>query len=177
MAVGTPASVRVWSKIGRAARPLWTHRVALVACGLLVALGLALVAGELYLRITPPGDLADYLGPDSPRSGPFRPDARYGAQYRSLDALAADNPGRLDPYLPLFHHPRPPRVWAFFGSSFAQAPGMLADTARQYIPNRITFNLGKNEIVPVRLAQAEFLLDAGLPVERVFLVVIPLDGF
>ena len=29
----------------------------------------------------------------------------------------------------------------------------------------------------MRLAQAEFLLDAGLPVDRVFFVVIPLDGF
>ncbi len=174
MSVGLPASVRVLSKVGRVAR---LRRAALVTGGLIVAAGLSLAAGELYLRLTPPGDLADYLGTDAPRAGPFRPDPRYGAQYRSFDALAADNPGKFGPYRRLFNNPTPPKVWAFFGSSFAQAPGMLADTARQYVPNRRTFNLGKNEIVPVRLAQAEFLLDAGLPVERVFFVVIPLDGF
>jgi hypothetical protein len=171
VAVGGVVRVRVGSAVGRG------RRVAVAAAGLALALAVGLAAGELYLRVTPPGDLAQYLGAAGPQAGPFRPDVRYGAQYRSLDALAADNPGRLDPFRAIVGHPSPPRVWAFFGSSFAQAPGMLADTAREHVPQRTTFHLGKNEIVPVRLAQAEFLLDAGLPVERVIVVVIPLDGY
>jgi hypothetical protein len=97
-------------------------------------------------------------------------------QYRSLDLLAADNPGRFEQYRPLLNNPNAPRTWAFFGSSFVQAPGMLADTSRQFVPQRLTFNLGKNEPLPVRLAQAEFLLDSGLKPDRIFLVLIPLDA-
>jgi hypothetical protein len=52
---------------------------------------------------------------------------------------------------------------------------MLADTTRRFVPQRHTFNLGKNEPLPVRLAQAELLLDSGLKPERIFLVMIPLD--
>ncbi len=52
---------------------------------------------------------------------------------------------------------------------------MLADTARQFVPQRFVFNLGKNEPFPVRFAQAEFLLDSGLKPERIFVVIIPLD--
>ena len=145
------------------------------AGGALAALAVVFAAGELYLRVAPPGDLAPYL-PESDTKGPFRADAAFGVQYQSLDALRADNPGRLEPYLPLFNNPAAPPVWAFFGSSFAQAPGMLADTARQFVPQRVTFNLGKNEPVPVRLAQAAFLLDCGLKPARMFLVFIPLDS-
>jgi hypothetical protein len=144
------------------------------ACGLVVAVASVFALGELYLRVAPPGDLARYL-PDGDRAGPFRSEPRYGVQYRSLDALAADNPGRLEPYRGLIGAPNPPPTWAFFGSSFAQAPGMLADTTRTFVPQRVTFNLGKNEPFPVRLAQAEFLLDNGLAPERIFLVIIPLD--
>lgn len=174
MAVGGGTRVRVGSwraRLGRARRPL------LVAAGLLAAALSLLAAGELYLRVAPPGDLAEYMGQGSPRTGPFRPDDRYGAQYRSLEALADDNPGRFRPYARLFRHPRPPRLWAFFGNSFTQAPGMLADTAREYVPRRREFHLGKNEHLPIRLAQAEFLLDSGLPAERVFVSLIPLDGY
>lgn len=174
MALGALAHIRIESKVHLLAR---LRRVAAFACGLTVAVSVIFATGELYLRITPPGDLAEYLGTDSPKTGPFRSDPRYGAQYRSLTALSDDNPGKLAPYQHLFDNPQPPKVWAFFGSSFAQAPGMLADTTRRYVPTRTTFNLGKNEIFPLRLAQAEFLLDQGLPVERIFVVVIPLDGF
>jgi hypothetical protein len=152
-------------------------------CGFVVAVGFVFAVGEAYLRVTPPGDLAEYLGSESPRSGHFRPDERYGAQYRSFADLDADNidpwkqTPKLDEYRHLFKSPRPPKVWAFFGSSFAQAPGMLADTTRKLVPTRTVFNLGKNEILPVRLAQAEMLLDEGLPIERMFVIVIPLDGF
>jgi hypothetical protein len=151
-----------------------SRRAILVACGFVVALLMVFALGEVYLRAALPGDLAPYL-PDSDRAGPFRDDPKYGVQYRSLDSLDADNPGRLDPYRPLFHNPNAPPTWAFFGSSFAQAPGMLADTSRQFVPQRVTFNLGKNEPFPVRLAQAEFLLENGLKPERIFLVVIPFD--
>ncbi len=147
-----------------------------LASGLVCALATVFAAGELYLRVAPPGDLTPYL-PGADREGPFRADAKYGVQYRSLEGLAADNPGRFEPYRPLLNNPQSPPIWAFFGSSFAQAPGMLADTARRYVPQRFVFNLGKNEQLPVRLAQAEFLLDAGLKPERLFLVFIPLDVF
>jgi hypothetical protein len=146
------------------------------AGGLLLAVAAVLGAGELYLRLAPPADLEPYR-PDADRAGPFRPDPKYGVQYRSLEALAADNPGRFEPYRHLLNSPSAPPTWAFFGSSFAQAPGMLADTSRALVPQRLTFNLGKNEPVPVRLAQAEFLLDSGLAPERIFLVVIPLDVY
>lgn len=168
-------AARVGRAIGNAQLPN-LRRAAAVACGWTVAVALVLSAGELYLRVAPPGDLAEYLGAESPRAGPFRPDPRYGAQYRSLDALLADNPGRMEPYLQFLHNPRTPKFWAFFGNSFAQAPGMLADTAREHVRTRLVFNLGKNEILPVRLAQAEFLLDAGFPVERLFVVLLPIDG-
>jgi hypothetical protein len=154
---------------GRAVR----GRLAFAGGALLAALA-AFALGELYLRVAPPGDLAPYLH-ESDRPGPFTADPTFGVQYRSLDALAADNPGRLDPYLPVLNNPNAPPTWAFFGSSFVQAPDMLADTTRKLVPQRVTFNLGKNELPAVRLAQAAFLLENGLRPERVFLVFIPLD--
>ena len=66
----------------------------------------------------------------------------------------ADNPVRLRclPWV-LLNDPNPPPTWAFFGSSFVPgAPAMLADTTREFVPQRFTFNLGKNEPFPVRLA-------------------------
>src|SRR5262245_14186666 len=168
LAVRLPARVPLRAKL-RAAR----RRLAL-ASGLLCAAALVFAAGELYLRAAPPDDLAKYL-PESDQSGPFRADTRFGVQYRSLDALAADNPGRFAPYRPLFNNPNARPTWAFFGSSFVQAPGMLADTSRELVPQRVTFNLGKNEDFPVRLAQAALLLECGLKPERIFLVCIPLD--
>jgi hypothetical protein len=160
--------------LARLPRP--TRRTAAGACGLVGAVAAVFALGEIYLRVAPPSDLERYLI-DGHRTGPFRDDPRYGVQYRSLDALAADNPVRFDGYRELLSNPTPPPTWAFFGSSFAQAPGMLADTARRFVPGRVVFNLGKNEPLPVRLAQAEFLLDHGLKAERIFLVVIPLDVY
>jgi hypothetical protein len=169
LAVGSPAR---WSL---RARPRAARRRLAFAGGLLSAAAVVFAAGELYLRAAPPGDLAQYLH-QGERAGPFRPDARFGVQYCSLDALAADNPpGRLDQYRVLFDNPDAPPTWAFFGSSFAQAPGMLADTTRELVPQRVTFNLGKNEPLAVRLAQAAFLLESGLKLQRIFLVIIPLD--
>ncbi len=147
---------------------------AAIALGAVAAAIVVFAMGELYLRVAPPSDLAPYLR-ESDKLGPYRTDDTFGVQYKSLEALAADNPGRLEPYLPLFNNPQPPRTWAFFGSSFAQAPGMLADTSRKYVPQRVTFNLGKNEPFAHRFTQAAFLLDAGLKPERIFFVCIPLD--
>src|SRR5438270_2622918 len=130
------------------------RRTLSVGAGLVIAVAAVLAAGEAYLRLAPPGDVSVYLeGRD--RTGPFRTDPRYGVQYRSFDALAADNhPAIFDFYRPLFDGRTSARSWAFFGSSFVQAPGMLADTARVFVPQRFTFNLGKNEQFPVRFAQA-----------------------
>lgn len=166
--------VRFVLVVAPAKPPRRTRSRVAFACGLLVALGAAFAAGELYLRLAPPADLAAYLT-ESDAPGPFRADPAFGVQYRSLDALRADNLGRLDPYLPLLDGTAGPPVWAFFGNSFVQAPGMLADTARAHVPQRVVFNLGRNEPVPVRLAQAALLLDSGLKPQRMFVVLIPLD--
>lgn len=160
---------------GRFPRLRLSRRTLATLCGLVVAAAAVFAVGEVYLRVAPPGDLAPYLA-ESDRTGPFRDDLKYGVQYRSLESLAADNP-RLNPYLPLLNNPHAPPTWAYFGNSFTQAPGMLADTSRQFVPQRMIFNLGKNEPLPVRLAQAEFLLDSGLKPERIFLVVTPLDVY
>jgi hypothetical protein len=156
------------------ARPRRARRTLSVAFGAAVAVTVVLAVGELYLRVAPPGDLAPYL-PDDERTGPFRDDPKYGVQYRSFEALVADNAAGFATCMPYLSDPNPPPLWAFFGSSFAQAPGMLADTAREFVPQRAMFNLGKNEYLPVRPAQAEFLLDSGMKADRIFLVMIPLD--
>jgi hypothetical protein len=144
--------------------------------GFFVAAALVLALGEVYLHVSPPSDLIPYLV-DEDRAGPFRPDPRYGVQYRSLDTLVEDNPGRFDAYRDLLSAANPPPSWALFGSSFVQAPGMLADTAREFVPRRVILNLGKNEPLPVRFAQADLLLECGLKPSRIFFVIIPLDVF
>jgi hypothetical protein len=63
-----------------------------------------------------------------------------------------------------------------FGNSFVQAPGMLADTARARLPDRRIFNLGRNELLPLRFAQARLLLDRGLAPERLFFNLMPVDA-
>ncbi|MBM3978856.1 MAG: hypothetical protein FJ304_00960 [Planctomycetes bacterium] len=155
-------------------RGLLPRRAPARAAGFALAALAVFALGELYLRVAPPGDIAPYLA-DHDRPGPFRADPEFGVQYTSLEALAADNAERFEPYRPLFNNPGP-RVWAYFGTSFAHAPGMLADHTRGYVPQRVTFNLGRNEPYPVRLAQIALLLDGGLKPERVFLVTIPMDS-
>jgi hypothetical protein len=137
----------------------------------LVLFGLA----EAYLRLFPPRDLHDYLGEDSPLSGVFVPDRDFGVAYRSWQAFREVNAERLEPYLPLRAHPDRRPVWAFFGNSFVQAPGMLADTARAALPERRIFNLGRNEHLFVRFAQVKLLLENGLRPERLFVLLTPLD--
>ncbi len=142
-----------------------------------VALAWAALLGlaEAYLRFFPPRDLYDYLGDASPLTGPFVPDRDFGVAYRSWDAFREANAERLQPYLPLRGHADRRPVWAFFGNSFVQAQGMLADTARAALPERNVFNLGRNEHLFVRFAQVKLLLDSGLRPERIFVLLTPLD--
>jgi hypothetical protein len=134
-------------------------------------LGLA----EAYLRFFPPRDLHEYLGEDSPLTGPFVPDGEFGVAYQSWAAFREANAERLQPYLPLRDHPDRRPIWAFFGNSFVHAEGMLADTARAALPERHIFNLGRNEQLFVRFAQVKLLLEHGLRPERLFVLLTPLD--
>lgn len=150
-------------------------RVRLQFAGGFVAATLLLVVGEIGLRVAPPRTLQPYLVDDG-RPGPFRSDPYYGVQYESWDAFRADYADGLRPHEFLFNTPNPPRTWAMFGSSFVHAPGMLADTAREHIPNRYIFNLGRNEFVYVRAAQIDLLLAHGLRPERIIFAMQPLDA-
>jgi hypothetical protein len=143
--------------------------------GFVVGLVTLLAAGEAVLRLYPPSDLHRFLGESAPLSGPFRPDAEMGVAYRGWEALEADYRERLESYRPWLR-PRPPSpCWAMFGNSFVQAPGMLADTARRRLTGVCIVNLARNEELPVRIAGAAELLDAGLRPERIFVVLLPLD--
>lgn len=144
------------------------------AAGFLVA-ALLLVVGELGLRVAPPRSIHPYL-PDDGRPGPYRSDPYYGVQYESWEAFRQDNTDGLKPHEFLFETPNPPKTWAMFGSSFVHAPGMLADTAREFVPNRHVFNLGRNEFLYVRAAQVDLLLAHGLRPERIVFAMQPLDA-
>ena len=130
---------------------------------------------EGYLRFFPPRDLHPYLGERSPLTGIYRPDPAFGVTYKSFDAFAADNAKGLKPWLPLENPPEPRPIWAMFGSSFTHMRDMLADTARKSVTDHAVFNLGRNEPVPVRMAQIELLLERGFKPERVFFQIMPLD--
>lgn len=144
-----------------------------LGCGLAVALLAG--AAELYLRLFPPHDLYPYLGDQSPLTGIYKPDDDFSVTYRSWDAFAADNADRLREYLPLEANPDGRPMWAFFGNSFVQAPGMLADQTRAHVADHHVFNLGKNEPLFVRLAQIKLLLEHGLKPERIFVELMPVD--
>lgn len=145
------------------------------ALGCVLAVTLFAGFAEGYLRLFPPRDLHPYLGESSPLTGIYRPDGDFGITYRDWEALAADNDDRLREYLPFESHAAGRPLWAFFGNSFVQAPGMLADTARQALPGTRVFNLGKNELLPLRLAQVKLLLENGLRPERIFVALMPVD--
>ena len=55
-----------------------------------------LLAGEAFLRSFPPRDFRPYLGDASGLAGPFRPDERFGVQYRSWQVFADDYHARLE---------------------------------------------------------------------------------
>lgn len=128
---------------------------------------------ECFLRRFPPQPQQAYLGEASQRRGPFKADETFGVAYASFDDFTAENVDRMQPFLPL---PAPgPPLWAFFGNSFVQAPGMLADTLRERVPSRRIFHLGRNEDLIVRFAQIALLLERGLRPERIFVVLMPID--
>ena len=52
---------------------------------------------------------------------------------------------------------------------------MLADVAREKLPHKTIFNLGRNELLFLRLAQIELLLEHGLKPERIFVELMPVD--
>jgi hypothetical protein len=151
--------------------PTWLMqacRGAAFAAGAAVTALLVLGAGEAFLRAFPPADFKPYLGDDSGLAGPFRADERFGVQYRSWQAFEDAHPGRqtrIDS----------PGCWAMFGNSFVHMQGMLADVTRASLPDRPVFNLGRNEVLYVRAAQVELLLDHGMRPERVFFVLLPHD--
>src|SRR6516162_3402831 len=128
------------------------------------ALAVVLLGGlaEGYLRLFPPRDLYPYLGEDCPLTGIYKPDDDFSVTYQSWEALRDDNADRLREYLPLGADAGGRRLWAFFGNSFVQAPGMLADHTRAGVPDHRIFNLGRNEHLFLRLAQIKLLLENGL---------------
>lgn len=146
----------------------------MVLGGLVGGLPLGL-GGELYLRSFLPRDFEPYLGEDSPHDGLFQADPTLGVAYRDWPTLREDYAERFAHYLPLAEWSADGTGWAFFGSSFVQAPGMLADTARARVPDRKIFNLARNEPLYVRFAQIETLLDQGFRPDRIFVTLMPLD--
>ncbi len=145
------------------------------AAGCLLAVALLFGLAEVFLRLYPPRDLHPYLGERSPLSGIYKPDRAFGVTYQSFDLFAADNARALKPWLPLDAPPEGRPIWAMFGSSFVHMRGMLADTARKAVADHAIFNLGKNEPVPIRMAQIQLLLEQGLKPERIFFQIMPLD--
>lgn len=143
--------------------------------GFLLAAGLLACLAEGYARFFPPVDLYPYLGDDSPAQGIYAPDPDFRVTYRSWEAFHVDNKLRLDLYLPFSKFAAGPKLWAMFGNSFIQAPGMLADHARVLAPDHCVFNLARNEHLLVRFAQIKLLLEAGMQPERIFVELMPVD--
>jgi hypothetical protein len=152
------------------------RRVAWSVVGGILAAALLAGAAEAFLRLFPPRDLHPYLGESSPLAGPYVPDEDFRVAYRCWDDFRSDNAERLAQFGPLGRESDSRPVWAMFGNSFVQAPGMLADMARVSLTERRIFNLGRNEPMVVRLAQIKLLLDHGLEPERLILVLLPIDG-
>jgi hypothetical protein len=145
------------------------------AMGCAVAIFLLSGLAEVYLRWFPPRDLYSHLGEQSPLTGPYCADDDFSVAYRSWDEFCRENAERLKEHLP-FDSDRDVRPqWAFFGNSFVQAPGMLADYVRINVTDRHVFNLGRNEHLYLRLAQIKLLLANGMKPERIFIALMPVD--
>jgi hypothetical protein len=140
------------------------------ALGCVAALIGLLVLGEAYLRVWQPRDVREYFGGDIGVRGIYRSDPVLGVAYQSYAGFAGENARRLAQLGPLASQ-RP--TWLFFGNSFVQAPGMLADTAQAALPERRIFHLARNEILPLRVDQARLLLEAGLRPQRIFFALMP----
>lgn len=158
-------------RIGGMPRGSWYR----FAVGCVLAAALLFSVTEAYLRLHPPQDLHPYLGESSPLQGIYKPSRAFGLTYQSFDSFAVANAKGLKPWLPLDAPSDARPMWAMFGSSFVHMRGMLADTARATVTDHAVFNLGKNEPVPVRMAQIQLLLKAGLKPERIFFQIMPLD--
>ena len=149
--------------------------VALFSLGLTCSLVLCGALAESFLRWFPPSDLKEYLDESPRQTGGFRAHSQLGVAYRSWESFQRQNQEHLAQHLPLMGHPDQRPVWAFFGNSFIQAPGMLGDVVRDAVPTKRILYLKRNELLPVRLAQIELLLDEGLRPERVFVELMPID--
>src|SRR5262245_32448159 len=123
--------------------------------GLVSALAAVLLIGEAYARLSLPQDIRRHFGQGPAHNGIYRADPELSADYRSYEDFRADNAARLAE-LGALDAPIP--TWLWFGNSFVQAPGMLADTARRAQPGKRIFNLQKNVDLPLRAAQARALL-------------------
>jgi hypothetical protein len=145
----------------------------LLGCGLSITLLLGLAEG--FLQLFPPTDLKPFLGEKSGLVGHYKADPEFAVTYRSFQAFADDNGRGIKRFQSEARAGGPRPVWAMFGNSFVQAPGMLADTARRRLGDRVIFNLGRNEPLCVRFAQIKLLLDNGLKPERVFIAILPID--
>jgi hypothetical protein len=143
--------------------------------GFVLAMTLFFALAEIYLRAWPPADLHQFLGEDSPLSGPFTPCTETGLAYRSYDAFEQDYRQSLVEFGPLDSSVDPRPIWALFGNSFVQAAGMLGDHVRREVPRKRVFYLRRNEILLVQLAQIELLLANGLHPERIFMTLMPVD--
>ena len=140
--------------------------------GLVTGFAVSILLGETITRLRLPDDLQPFLGEASSLTGVYRPDPDLGADYRSLADFRAQYAARLKE---LEEPNRPRRVWAWFGNSFAQAPGMLADMAQKDLPEIGMFHLRRNAEMFLHVAQIRLLLDAGLKPERIILVLLPID--
>jgi hypothetical protein len=150
-------------------------RSASFVAGFVLASGFLVFLAEDYVRFFPPVDLYPFLGDRSPAQGIYAPDPDFRVTYRSWQAFHDDNKVRLDLYLPFSKFAAGPKLWAMFGNSFIQAPGMLADHTRVLAPDHCVFNLARNEHLLVRFAQIKLLLEAGMQPERIFIELMPVD--
>ena len=141
--------------------------------GLVLGFVGAVLLGEGFTRLSAPDELQPFLGDASSLSGVYRPDPELGADYRSLADFRSEYADRLKE---LEQPPdQSPRLWAWFGNSFVQAPGMLGDTAQETLPGVKMFYLRRNADLPRHVAQIRLLLESGLQPERIVLVLLPID--
>jgi hypothetical protein len=143
----------------------------ILGCSTALVVSFALTEG--FLRLAPPAEYEPYRGDAAARRGPFVAGGGFGVAYRSFDDFVAANDGRLREFLPLSAPGAP--LWALFGNSFVQAPGMLGDTLRERVRDRRILFLGRNEDLFVRFAQIALLLKHGLRPERIFVTLMPAD--
>lgn len=142
------------------------------ALGLLVGFAFAVLLGELVVRLRLPDELQPFLGESSSLTGVYRNDPALGADYASVADFRAEYATRLTE---LETANEPKRVWAWFGNSFVQAPGMLGDLAQSEEPDVKMFYLRRNAELPLRVAQIRLVLKSGLKPERIIFVILPID--